>query len=114
MEFPIKCYDVCPDCECADCIAAEVIQELKDAGKIPEQLFKKGLAIAISLFDPSMLPKMLSETLVGKPKYAVLHVFIAICKDCKKLYVKEVDLIWQELQLQMAPMKDEKIPPHFG
>ena len=115
MEFPIKCYDVCPDCECLDCIPAEIIQELKDEGKIPAEIFTKGLAISVPLFDPSMLQKMISQTLVGKPTYPVMQIFFAICKDCKRFYVREINLIWQEIQLQMAPMKDQKLPPsRFG
>jgi len=102
MGFPIKGYDVCPDCGCADCIGAETIRELKDKGKIPEEMFANGLSLGFPLYDPRKLQKMASQALLGStPKVSTLKVFLAICKNCKRLYVREVDLLWQEVTVQI-------------
>jgi len=102
MGFPVEGHDVCPDCGCPDCIGAGAIRELKDIGKIPEEMFANGLSLAFPLYDPRKLQKMASQALVGStPKVATLKVFLAICKSCKRLYVREVDLTWQEVKIQI-------------
>ncbi len=114
-EVLIKGYDACPDCGCKICIGTEVIQELKDDEEIPKQMFTNGLVLTFPLYDPKTIPQLAAKALVGSnPSVPSLRVFLAICKDCKRLYLREVNLRWQEIKAQVQMQQQQKPPGKFG
>ena len=103
LKFPIEGQDVCPDCGCEECIGAQTIGELEADQKIPEGAFPDGLALSFPLYNQQTLQKLVTNILVGNPKVAVLAVYVRICAECHRIYVRKIDLVWQEMQVQAMP-----------
>ena len=109
LGFPIKGHDRCPNCGCEEGIGAETIHQLKKEGELSKEIFPKGMMVQIPLLDPMKLQKVLTPVV----QMPVFTWYYDICAECKTLYVKEIDLTWQPVQVQAQVIRPGK-HPGFG
>lgn len=94
----------CPVCGSSERVIGQIIADLKEEGKLSEEMFPKGPGLQINLFDPKKAALMVSPTV----KIPLVTVFFDVCARCHSLYCTGVDFVEAPAQVSMGPM-----PPRF-
>lgn len=100
LTFPIKGVDACPHCGSTERLGQKILQQFKVEGKIPRNSYPS---------ENFMLPMILQAALDGSiplginPTLPMLQVCWDVCKECKTMYCREIQLASVPIQLKMPP-----------
>lgn len=105
IKFPLPLQDKCPYCGCEEGYGKMLIKQLKKEGKISATAFPNGLVLTSQILD------ILHIQMEIAPKMGIFQIHYEICKECKKFYIRELNLTWQPLQFQMAQQLKNSLKP---
>lgn len=99
-EMLLEGFERCPGCDEGDFISA-VAEVLKEEGKVSPDMRVPGLLFRVPLYNQQDIATAAATSLTGKIELPVMEVLIQVCDKCKKIYLRHIKLIHQEMAVSI-------------